>query len=430
MTNSDRNELRRRFVKDNTISRLALCYVNSAREKVVVQNELFLNLPEEDMYKYLDIAKKSLSGAIGDNLMEFSYTSAQEDGENYRFIKGLLDSKLKNESLLDLLFDRIIDSYVYDGNFLITVIADSYDVMTKTNDKQKLDESEEVFSYIIVSICPVNQTKAGLGYLPLENRMGAREKDWVAGAPDVAFMFPAFTDRASDIHHICYYTKDSADIHDEIIDSVLGCSSKKTATQCREVLKSAVEKAVGGEKPEKTGEMLIQIHDSLNSILEECESEGENISEKTLDKTVLTAAVKDVVKEEAYVQKIVETCETEFDREPPVAEAFVDKKTLRKTEGERREKELVKEIASLKQKLENSGIPADTARDAYVMEQASGETEDTGSDDTAAVEVQKESVSIILPSGRTDTVKIENRDGVRFVMIPLEPEEEPDIKGV
>ena len=70
MTNSDRNELRRRFVKDNSISRLALCYVNSSREKVVVQNEVFLSLPEEDMFKYLDIAKKSLSGNIGDNLLE------------------------------------------------------------------------------------------------------------------------------------------------------------------------------------------------------------------------------------------------------------------------------------------------------------------------------------------------------------------------
>ena len=426
MTNSDRNELRRRFVKDNTISRLALCYVNSAREKVVVQNEMFLSLPEEDMFKYLDIAKKSLSGTIGDNLMEFAYTSAQEDDENYRFMKGLLDSGLKNESLLDILFDKIIDSYVYDGNFLITVIADSYDVMTKTSDKLKLDESEEVFSYIIVSICPVNQTKAGLGYLPMENRMGAREKDWVAGAPDVAFMFPAFTDRAADIHHVCYYTKDSADIHDEIIDSVLGCSRKKTATQCREVLKSAVVNAVGSERPEKAEEIVIRIHDSLNSILEECEAEGENISEKSLDKTVLSAAVKDVVKEEAYVNKIVETCETEFDREPPVAEAFVDKKTLKKTEGERREKELVREIADLKQKLERSGNPESTAYEA-VTEPAYDEPDN---EDTASVKVQKENVSIIIPSDRADTVRIETKDGERFVLIPLKDEEEPEIREV
>ena len=185
---------------------------------------------------------------------------------------------------------------------------------------------------------------------------------------------------------------------------------------------------MGGEKPEKAGEMLLQIHDSLNSILEECESEGENISEKTLDKTVLTAAVKDVVKEEAYVQKIVETCETEFDREPPVAEAFVDKKTLKKTEGERREKELVKEIADLKQKLENTGISRDS-EEKTVTELIYDEN-DTADDDTASVKVQKENINIIVPSDRADTVIIEERDGARFVMIPLKPEEEPSIKGM
>lgn len=429
MTNAERNELRRRFVKDNTISRLALCYVNAAREKVVVQNEMFLSLPEEDMYKYLDIAKKSLSGQIGDNLMEFSYTSAQEEDENYRFMKGLLDSKLKNESLLDILFDKIIDSYVYDGNFLITVITDSYDVMTKTTDKQKLDESEEVFSYIIVSICPVNQTKAGLGYLPTENKMGAREKDWVAGAPEVAFMFPSFNGRATDIHHVCYYTKDAADIHDEIIDSVLGCSRKKTATQCREVLKSAVVNAIGNDRPDKTEDVVIRIHDSLNNMLAESEAEGEDISEKSLDKVVLSAAVKDVVKDDAYVKKIVESCETEFDREPPVAEAFVDKKTLRKTEGERREKELVQEIAVLKDKLENAGV-LNGALNSSDKEVQDGEVydEQTAPDDTAAVRVQKEGVSIIIPSDRADTIKIETLDGGRFVLIPLNDEEEPDIK--
>jgi len=397
MTNSDRNEIRRRFVKDNSISRLALCYVNSAREKVVVQNEVFLNLPEEEMYKYLEIAKKSLSGNIGDNLMEFGFTEEQENGENYRFLTGLKESGLKNEELLNLLFDRIIDAYVYDGNFLITVICDRYDVMTKTSDKLKLDESEEVFDYIIVSICPVNQTKAGLGYLPVENRMGAREKDWVAGAPEVAFMFPCFSDRSSDIHHLCYYTKDSAILHDEIIDSVLGCSTKKTATQCREVLKEAVY-AVSGDNKEKAANTVLEIHDSLNAILEECSEDGEDISDKVLDRKVLTEAVSDVIKDEAYVEKIVEACENGFDKEPPAARSFVDKKALKASEGERREKELIKEIETLKQEIK---------------------TVSTG-----------EGVKILLPSDRVDSVKIEDIDGSRFVMIPILDGEAPEIKGL
>ena len=396
MTNSDRNEIRRRFVKDNSISRLALCYVNSAREKVVVQNEVFLNLPEEEIFKYLDIAKKSLSGNIGDNLLELPFTSAQEGGETYRFLMGLKESGLKNEGLLDILFDKIIESYVYDGNFLITVLSDSYDVLKKTSDKLNLDESEEVFSYIIVSICPVNQTKAGLGYLPLENRMGAREKDWVAGAPDVAFMFPCFSDRMSDIHHVCYYTKDPSDLHDEIIDSVLGCSTKKTATQCRVVLKDAVIKTIGEDNKEKAGETLLKIHDSLNTILEESLANGEEVSEKTVDKGILTAAVKEVIKDEAYIEKIVETCEEGFDNEPPAATVFVDKKALKASEPERREKELLNEIADLKNKID----------------------------------ISHEGVSILVPSGREETIRIETIDGSRCVLIPILENEEPRIKSI
>ncbi len=403
MTNSDRNELRRRFVKDNSISRMSLCYVNSSREKVVVQNESFQNLPEEEAFKYLDIAKKSLSGNIGDNLMEFAFTSSQEEGENYRFLTALKESGLKNAELVDLLFDRIIDSYVYDGNFLITVLYDDYDVMTKTKDKLALDESEEVFSYIIVSICPVNQTKAGLGYLPNENRMGAREKDWVAGAPDVAFMFPCFSDRSADIHHVCYYTKDTADIHDEIIDSVIGCSTKKTATQCRTVLKDVVDESFGTEDKEKAKDMLLKIHDSINTKLEESSAEGEDVSGMTLDREVLTAAVKDAVKEEAYVNKIVDTCEEAFEKEPPVLQSFVDKKALKASEGERREKALVKEITELKQKLE--------------------------SPDTADMPENK-AIKIIIPTGRAETIRIETMEGERFVMIPVADGEEPFIKEV
>ena len=398
MKNSDRNELRRRFVKDNSISRLALCYVNSSREKVVVQNEVFLNLPEEDMFKYLDIAKKSLSGNIGDNLLELSYTGKQEEEENYRFLLGLRESGLKNEELIDVLFDKIIECYVYDGNYLITAIYDTYDVPVKTTDKMKLDESEESFSYIIVSICPVNQTKPGLGYLPLENRMGAREKDWVAGAPDAAFMFPSFSDRSTDIHKVVFYTKDTAQLHEEIIDSVLGCGTKRTATQCREVLKSAVSEIVGAENKEKARNTLLEIHDSLNSIIEEYQAEApETEEERPLDRIILTAAVKDVIKDDAEVLKIVTTCEEEFDREPPSAELFVDKKALKKAEPERREKELVKEIETLKTQLKAS---------------------DDG-----------QGVSIIVPADRVDSIRFEEIDGSRFVLIPISDEEEPVIRG-
>ncbi len=84
----------------------------------------------------------------------------------------------------------IIDSYDYVGNYLILVFHDAYDVMTKTSDNNKLDESEEVYEYLLCAICPVTLTKPGLGYREDENRIGPRIRDWVVGVPDTGFVFP------------------------------------------------------------------------------------------------------------------------------------------------------------------------------------------------------------------------------------------------
>lgn len=79
--------------------------------------------------------------------------------------------------------------------------------MTKTTDNSKLDESEEVYEYLLCAICPVSLAKPALGYLEDENRIGARIRDWIVGAPDLGFVFPAFTDRSTDINSVMYYTK-------------------------------------------------------------------------------------------------------------------------------------------------------------------------------------------------------------------------------
>ena len=61
--------------------------------------------------------------------------------------------------------------------------------MTKTSDNLKLDESEEVYEYLLVSVCPVALSKPGLGYRADENRIGARIRDWVVGQPELGFLY-------------------------------------------------------------------------------------------------------------------------------------------------------------------------------------------------------------------------------------------------
>lgn len=79
MNKKDISELKRRFKKDScTITRMCGCYVDSERNRVVKLGETFLNLDEEEFFKYLDIAKKALSGTIGNNLLELEFPMEEE----------------------------------------------------------------------------------------------------------------------------------------------------------------------------------------------------------------------------------------------------------------------------------------------------------------------------------------------------------------
>ena len=58
-------ELKRRLKKETcTISKLAGCYVNSSKEKVVTFTDDFLSLSDDEIFKYLEIAGKTLSGDL------------------------------------------------------------------------------------------------------------------------------------------------------------------------------------------------------------------------------------------------------------------------------------------------------------------------------------------------------------------------------
>ena len=158
MNKKDILEIKRRFKKEAcTFTRMCGCYVDADRNKITKIGETFLNLEDEEFYKYLEIAKKVLSGTIGNNLLELEFPLAEEvAGGRQQFLMGLRESALKNDDLMDTFYDMIIDSYDYVGNYLILIFHDAYDVMTKTSDNDKLDESEEVYEYLLCAICPVN----------------------------------------------------------------------------------------------------------------------------------------------------------------------------------------------------------------------------------------------------------------------------------
>jgi hypothetical protein len=120
--------------------------------------------------------------------------------------------------------------------------------MTKTSDNNKLDESEEVYEYIICAICPMILSKPGLGYNKSDMRIGTLSREWMVGMPETGFVFPAFNDRSTDIHSVLMYTADSKNPHKELIEEILGCKEKLTFAQKQDVLCDMVSDVTADEE--------------------------------------------------------------------------------------------------------------------------------------------------------------------------------------
>ena len=399
-------ELKRRFTKENcTFTRLCGCYVDAGKNKVVDLSETFLNLEDEEFYKYLEIAKKTLSGTIGNNLLELNFPLDEEAaGGRQQFLLGLRESKLKNPELLERFYDMVIESYDYAGNYLILLFHDAYDVMTKTTDNNALDESEEVFEYLLCAICPVQLSKPGLGYREDENRIGPRIRDWVVSVPDSGFLFPAFTDRSTDIHSLMFYTKDTKAPHAEFMELGLGCGARRTATEQKMTFHSIVKQAYGDDV-EKSGEVLMEIQQNLNDLVEEK-------AELEEDPVILTPELLTNVMEESGVapekaEKIGKTCAEECAEEAPLAENVVDSKALAANEQIQKEKELVAQVEVLQQQLKEKQI-----------------------EEEADEVVKTYDVVLRVKPEKVSQIKSEVINGQKCLVIPMAEDEHANVNGV
>ena len=291
MTKQELSEIKKLLTPKNcSITRICGCYVDGEKNKKTELKQAFLALPEEEMFKYFEILRKTLSGTLGKNLLTLDFPLAsEEEGGTQKFLLRLRDSKLKDDALLEEFYDRIIANYEYVGNYLILLIHDAYDVPGKTSDGLEMeDASDEVYEYILTCICPVDLSKPGLSYNAAENTFRNRIRDWVVGLPDAGFLFPAFNDRCSDIHSTLYYTKDAEELKEGFVDQLLGCPLPLSAGSQKETFQTLIEETL-----EETCDIEIvkNIHDKLAEMAEEHKEEPTPLAlDKNEVKTILASS--------------------------------------------------------------------------------------------------------------------------------------------
>ncbi len=314
MTKQDISEIKKLFTPRNcSITRICGCYVDGEKNKKTELKQAFLALPEEEMFKYFEILRKVLSGTPGKNLLTLAFPlalemaglptaeggeaepapgAAQQDADSpdslnpHQLLMRLKESRLKDDSLLEQYYDRIIENYEYVGNYLILLIHDVYDVPGRTTDGIDMeDASDEIYEYILSCICPVELSKPGLSYDAVENTFHNRSRDWVVSLPETGFLFPAFNDRASDLHSVLYYSKNPEELRESFVDCLLGCPLPMSAESQKETFQALIEDTLG----EDCGiELVKNIHEKFTELAEEQKEAPEPlVLDKNEVKTIL-----------------------------------------------------------------------------------------------------------------------------------------------
>ena len=424
-------ELKRRFKKDQaTFTQLVGCYVDCNHNKVCKFGGKFLTLEEDEYYKYLEIANKVLSGTVGNNLLDLEFPLQEEEvGGRQQILMALRESKLENEELLDTYYDLVIDTYDEAGNYLILLYLDSYDVMTRTRDNINLDESEEVYEYLLCAICPVALSKPGLGYLEGEQRIGPRIRDWVVGAPDTGFLFPSFNDRSTDIHSALFYTKNTKEPHSEFMANGLGCGVERTATEQKMAFHSIIRNVLGAES-EGTEDTLLDIQQNLSDMIDDySEKHEEEDGPFLLDKEVVQKVLTESNVSEENMSRIEKTIDEAFGEKLPIAENVIDTKALEANEVRIEKLALEDQVGVLTLQLEEKKEELEEKNTA-LEERTSQLLEKQEEIDNYIAETKTYDVVLRVKPEKASQIKSQIINGEKCLVIPLKENEHATINGV
>ncbi|WP_436513891.1 DUF4317 family protein [Clostridium thermobutyricum] len=441
MRKKDILELKKRFKKDQcTFSKMCGCYVNGEKNIILKFRETFLNLDEDEYFKYLEIAKKVLSGTIDNNILELKFP-LNEDLINERQISlmQLKNSQLKDDNLLDNFYNIIINNYDYTGNFLILLFHDAYDVITKTRDNLKIDESEEVYEYVLCAICPVSLSGPGLRYFEEENKIKARIRDWVVDPPTNGFVFPAFIDRSADVNSVMYYTKNAKDTHPELMENVLGCYSKQTVTIQKETFQSIIKDTFSADE-KKADKIFSEIQENLNNMVDEYNAIYDDTDCEPISLTkddVQNLLIESGVPEE-ITTKIEKSYVENFGDDLPLAENLIDVKVLKANEQRKKEEKLQKQVEILESRLEQikreTAIDSETNLSKELNEDNENleESSETDIEENLENNIDSQEYDVILKvkPEKIPQIKSQVIDGQKCIVIPVNEDEQATVNGL
>ncbi len=248
MIEKEISELRRHLKRERCgITRIHGCYVDDRRQIVSTFDQSLAALPEDEQEKYLTLLKKALSGTLGKNLVDISFSTEQvADSDEHRLLMALRADPAPEA--LQKFYETVVTSLELGVNYLILVAGDTYDVPYRSKDGAlQEDAGDSQHAYFLCVICPVKMSKPALCYDAGQREFHNRAIDWVVGMPELGFVFPAFDDRRTNLYGALYYCRDAAADYDELIEAVFHTPAPMPATTQRDTFRQVLSQSLGEE---------------------------------------------------------------------------------------------------------------------------------------------------------------------------------------
>ena len=248
MNDKEISEIRRRYRAEKSgISRIRGCYVNEKRTIISEFDQSLGLMSESEAEEVLTLLRKALSGKVGTNLMDIAFSTAQvQSGAEHGLLMTLRESALGDDAAVHAFYEKVIGSLALEGNYMILLCHDSYDVFSYHKDGGRSEDSGEIFRYILCAICPVSMAKPALSYFVRDNCFRNITADSVVAPPALGFLFPAFDNRSTNLYGALYYTRDTSDSHEEFTDAVFRAGKlPMPAAAQQETFRNVLAESVG-----------------------------------------------------------------------------------------------------------------------------------------------------------------------------------------
>lgn len=275
MNEKELREIRRRLRPDKcNIGNIRGCFVNDKGEIVTSFNQSLAVTSTDETERILAVIKKALSGRLRKNLIDINFSTSQvEASEEHELLMRLKKSALSDDEAVEAFFKKAAESISIGENYVILLACDNYDVFSYSQNLERDEDSSQVYSYIVCSICPVKRTKGALSFHAYDNSFKCLAGDTVICAPEIGFLFPAFDDRSSNIYSALYYTKNTAENQEAFMDKIFNCGFQMPAEQQKESFSECLASALGDELD---FEVVKAVNERISDMVEEHKNSKED----------------------------------------------------------------------------------------------------------------------------------------------------------